>query len=156
MGRPRTVVTMEAVELAVALLARRIPKSKIYAALTAAGHAGSRRSHTTVIACARERLRRLRVRTKESYEEQAIAFYEAVIADSGASVRDRLKAQEQLEHLLGIGARYGDASATLTAVDVAAALRSMDAAQRPPAAVEADPPSGEVQGGVCSEAKRKE
>lgn len=156
MAGKRTVVTHEAVELAVALLARKLPDSKVRRALTAAGFEGSRRSHSTILACARERQRRAANKPRDQHIREALSFYEAVITDAGASFRDKLKAQERIDGLLGLDAKYGDASATITALDVAAALTQMDRTQRPPAAVGLDTSPGTVQGRASGPQKRQD
>lgn len=69
---------------------------------------------------ARELIReRLEISQSEAAGE-AIAFYESVIRDPDIDVREKLRAQDQLERLLGLGARFaqdGDKKSTRDKVE---------------------------------------
>lgn len=74
-----------------------------------------------------------------------IAKYESILADDHVSVKDKLRAMEQQEHLLGMGARFGVVNPRQQVSDMKKALNELDAQEIQ------DPVSGDgVQSGEDS------
>jgi len=61
--------------------------------------------------------------SRQNQYERAIAFYEEIIADDTAKHSTRLKAQDSLSELLGLGARFTTHAAGDTAEEVAKDIR---------------------------------
>ena len=128
-GRPPKI-TEEAVDLCVELLARRMTKGAIKAALKTQFDVAAR-SCETVLARAREEMLERSGRDKGQHRTDALAFYEAVLRDEGSptvelspavkdesgnvvvpavirparpapSAREKLHAQERIDRLLGL------------------------------------------------------
>lgn len=59
-----------------------------------------------VMNVARQRLRELAALVHNDARAEAIAFLQSVIADKKVSVSDKLKAQAQLNEVLGLGAKF--------------------------------------------------
>ena len=105
-----TRVTDELISLAEDLLARRIAKGDVKRLLTARylkdnpkGRI-SPRSLETVISAARAAILAGTGRDREEHRAESLALYQAVIRAPGTSAKDRLRAQECIDRLLGLSA----------------------------------------------------
>ncbi len=80
----------------------------------------SPRTVERVMADARELIKHSAKASKADMAAEALAFYRAMKADPNTPPRDRIKAQECIDHLLGLSARYTtDAEKTDSASDFA-------------------------------------
>ena len=92
----------KATEAAIATIARGRSDEEAIAEVEAAIGALTPRQRSGVLAEARRLLvDRLR-REKDEHRAEALAHYEAVLADEKASVRDRLTARRRIDQLLGL------------------------------------------------------
>jgi hypothetical protein len=101
--RPTTEDIAERIELCRSLLLRRVPKGTIKKAFRQ--RFGVDIDHTTIeryLLRAREAMLTDLTRGRQNHRAGALAFYESVLADHTASVRDKVKAQERIDKLLGL------------------------------------------------------
>lgn len=63
----------------------------------------------------------------DEFIQQQVIVYASIIADHEASNKDKLKAMEQRENLLGMGARFGTVNPRQKVVDMRKALDELDA-----------------------------
>ena len=104
MARPRKI-SDEAIRVARELMARRMPKATIKTVLDKTFQLGPR-SCETVFARVREEINREFDRPKEQHQADSMSFYESVIRDPKASNRDKIRAQEGIDRLLGLSAQF--------------------------------------------------
>lgn len=100
-GRPSTVVTEDAIELALNMLRRGDLKYAIKNELRKK-HRCSARSLETVISRAREAFRKTEGKSRKEMRVNARDRYEAIIADPATSMRDKIRAQDSLCKLFGL------------------------------------------------------
>lgn len=104
------------VEFCAELIAMRQPKAQckklIYEAY---GRKVNRETVERILNAARARIAAVTLTDKELERKKAFAFYEAVIASDDASMRDRLAAQEGINQLLGLPARFTGADGPVEA-----------------------------------------
>jgi hypothetical protein len=101
--RPTTEEVAERIELCRSLLLRRVPKATIKKAFRQ--RFGGDIDHTTIeryLLRAREAMLEDLTRGRQTHRAGALAFYESVLADHSASLRDKVKAQERIDKLLGL------------------------------------------------------
>ena len=101
--RPTTDEITDRVELCRSLLLRRVPKGTIKKAFRQ--RFGVDVDHTTIeryLLRAREGLVADLARGRQLHRAEALGFYESILADPAAAVRDKVKAQERIDKLLGL------------------------------------------------------
>ena len=101
--KPTTEEIAERIELCRSMLLRRVPKATIKKAFRT--RFGAKLSHRTIeryLARAREALLADLTRGRQTHRADALGFYESVLADHTASLRDKVKAQERIDKLLGL------------------------------------------------------
>src|SRR4051812_43598463 len=101
--KPTTEEIAERIELCRSMLLRRVPKSTIKKAFRQ--RFGADIDHGTVeryLTRAREAMLADLTRGRQTHRAGALAFYESVLADPAAAVRDKVKAQERIDRLLGL------------------------------------------------------
>lgn len=115
--------TEEAVEMAAMMIARRYRKHDIYKHIRAKAakdlkipaHKCSREVCEIVLKAARKLLaEKLNLDTLE-VKSTSLAFYESVIADPTSTITEKLRAQENIDNLLGLGAQFGGKIETIEA-----------------------------------------
>lgn len=99
----RTEITKRKLNLARGLLERRIPISDVKRALVQE-FSCSERSAQRFITKAYELLRLDSEKPREDHLSDSYAFYLGIIRDASNSTRDRLRAQERIDKLLGLEA----------------------------------------------------
>lgn len=104
MARPRKA-TPEAIRVARELMARRLTKGTIKLAL-AKQFMMSARTIEDVLSLAREEISQEFGRPKVEHQEDAMEFYKSVIRDPNASHKDKIRAQEGIDRLLGLSAQF--------------------------------------------------
>lgn len=98
---PAPKITEEAIQMAEMALSRRIHKGSIKVLLKRE-FGIEHRSCERVLARARERLLERTDRPKEDHRADAYAFYDSVLRDKNAKVRDKILAQKRIDSLLGL------------------------------------------------------
>jgi hypothetical protein len=101
--KPTTEEVAERIELCRSMLLRRVPKSTIKKAFRQ--RFGQDIDHGTIeryLTRAREAMLDDLTRGRQTHRAGALAFYESVLADHTASLRDKVKAQERIDKLLGL------------------------------------------------------
>gem|GEM_PF-4399833 len=107
-GRPVTSVTDQAIAIAADGLARRKHKHQIIAEIEAAlKHPIGRKQREQILTLGRAVIINRESRDPDEERCQAIALYESIIRDAEADPRDRIKAQERLDRIYGIEAKFG-------------------------------------------------
>jgi hypothetical protein len=91
----------ERVDLTYRLLSEGMRKSAIKNALKAQFGVCSRTCENYLARARQRQLADLR-ETRDEHRAQSLAFYRAIVADSGATLRDRLLAQKRIDDLLGL------------------------------------------------------
>lgn len=104
MARPRKI-TPDCIRIARELSARRIPKGTIKRTL-AEQFGLSARSIETVFARAREEALAEFGKPKAEHQSDSLEFYQTVIRDPKASNKDKIRAQEGIDRLLGLSAQF--------------------------------------------------
>ena len=117
-GRPATIVIDEMVELVAEMQCMRMKKFAIKRAIEdVATQKIPQSSFEKLMRLARNLNQQRAASAAENMSTDTIGFYQDVIADPEAPIQQKLKAQEQLEHFLGLGARFKNSS---DSVDVTA------------------------------------
>jgi hypothetical protein len=101
--RPTTDEIAERIELCRSMLLRRVPKSTIKKAFRQ--RFGAELSANTIegyLGRAREAMLIDLTRGKQALRADALAFYESVLADLSAPIRDKVRAQERIDKLMGL------------------------------------------------------
>jgi hypothetical protein len=101
--KPTTDEIGERIELCRSMLIRRVPKTTIKKAFRQ--RFGAELSANTIegyLGRAREALIIDLTRGKQAFRADSLALYESILADSKAAVRDKIKAQERIDKLLGL------------------------------------------------------
>jgi hypothetical protein len=101
--RPTVDELAERTELCRSMLQRRVPKGTIKRAVRQ--RFGADIDHATIeryLTRAREALLTDLTRGRQTHRADALGFYESVLADSKAAFRDKIKAQERIDKLLGL------------------------------------------------------
>jgi hypothetical protein len=101
--RPTTDEIAERVELCRSLLLRRVPKGTIKKAFRQ--RFGADVDHTTIeryLQRAREGLVADLARGRQVHRAEALGFYESILADPAVPPRDKVRAQERIDKLLGL------------------------------------------------------
>lgn len=134
-GRTSKTDLEQRIELTHRLLASRARKGDIKKTLIARWGVSARTAEN-YLARARERILADSQQPREQHRANAIAFYESIIGDMQASTRDRIKAQERMDRLLGLEAptrhvHGGEQDLppiqhSVSPVDIAAELRKND------------------------------
>jgi hypothetical protein len=143
MSQEPSIVTEEAIEVAMDGLCRRFHKSRIKQAL-AKKFGGCARSHETILARARERLLEATGESMDYRRAEALRFYESLIASSKVAPRIKLLAQERIDKLLGLEMRQAPTNDSDPTDDLVA-HEALDAASPPPGTVPAIPQPDQVQ-----------
>lgn len=104
MARPRKI-TEECMRVARELVARRFTKGTIKVAL-AKQFDLTARSIETVLSRVRVEMAQEFGRPKVEHQEDALEFYRSVIRDPKASNKDKIRAQEGIDRLLGLSAQF--------------------------------------------------
>lgn len=102
MGRPRKADD-EAVDLAESLLSRRYSKAFIKSQLKEKFDCCARTCER-VLSRARERIIAASGADRTAHRQDALAFYNSIIRDDKANVREKIIAQERIDKLLGLEA----------------------------------------------------
>lgn len=108
--RPATKATDDLIDLAEQALAQRLLKGDVKRLIRARfiqsnpGKTICPRTLESIITAARKRLVELTGRTREDRINDSMLFYESMVRNSGAPVRDRIRAQESIDRLLGLNA----------------------------------------------------
>jgi hypothetical protein len=106
-GRPATIVIDEMVELVAEMQCMRMKKFAIKRAIEdVATQKIAQSSFEKLMRLARNLNQQRATSATENMSTETIGFYQDVIADPDAPIKEKLKAQEQLEHFLGLGARF--------------------------------------------------
>jgi hypothetical protein len=101
--KPSTDEIAERIELCRSMLLRRVPKSTIKKAFRQ--RFGAEIDHGTIeryLTRAREGMLIDLTRGRQNHRAGSLAFYESVLADPKAAVRDKVRAQERIDKLLGL------------------------------------------------------
>jgi hypothetical protein len=101
--RPSVEEIAERIELCRSLLLRRVAKATIKKAFRQ--RFGTDIDHATIeryLTRAREAMLSDLTRGRQNHRAGALAFYESIFDDHTASVRDKVKAQERIDKLLGL------------------------------------------------------
>jgi hypothetical protein len=101
--RPTTDEIAERIELCRSLLLRRVPKGTIKKAFRQ--RFGADADHGTIeryLTRAREDMLADLTRGRQTHRAGALAFYESILADPAVAARDKVRAQERIDKLLGL------------------------------------------------------
>jgi hypothetical protein len=101
--KPSVEEVAERIELCRSMLLRRVPKATIKKAFRQ--RFGQDIDHGTIeryLTRAREAMLVDLTRGRQNHRAGSLAFYESVLADHNASLRDKVKAQERIDKLLGL------------------------------------------------------
>ena len=101
--KPTTDEIAERIELCRSMLLRRVPKSTIKRAFRQ--RFGADIDHGTIeryLTRAREAMLIDLTRGKQALRADSLAFYESILADSKAPCRDKVRAQERIDKLMGL------------------------------------------------------
>src|SRR5437762_3384351 len=101
--KPTTDEKAERIELCRSMLLRRVPKSTIKKAFRQ--RFGAAIDHATIeryLARAREVMLTDLTRGRQLLRADRLALYESILADPKAARRDKIKAQERIDKLLGL------------------------------------------------------
>jgi hypothetical protein len=101
--KPTTEEIAERIELCRSMLLRRVPKSTIKKAFRQ--RFGQDVDHATIeryLTRAREAMLIDLTRGKQALRADSLAFYESILADPNAPYRDRVRAQERIDKLMGL------------------------------------------------------
>src|SRR5438874_2027192 len=101
--KPTTDEKAERIELCRSMLLRRVPKSTIKKAFRQ--RFGHNIDHTTIeryLLRAREVMLTDLTRGRQLLRAEGLALYESILADPKAAHRDKVKAQERIDKLMGL------------------------------------------------------
>jgi hypothetical protein len=101
--KPTTDEVAERIELCRSMLLRRVPKSTIKKAFRQ--RFGTELSANTIegyLGRAREAMLIDLTRGKQALRADSLAFYESILADPNAPYRDKVRAQERIDKLMGL------------------------------------------------------
>jgi hypothetical protein len=150
--KPTTDEIAERIELCRSMLLRRVPKSTIKKAFRQ--RFGADIDHGTIeryLTRAREAMLIDLTRGKQALRADSLAFYESILADPNAPYRDKVRAQERIDKLMGLEDKSNQPPLEVVLGQlppaIAGPLRGLLAERvRPPGSRPGDPADGELNG----------
>jgi DNA polymerase III gamma/tau subunit len=120
------------VDICASMLAKRWWKSQIFAALRPVLEKQGLKSDNYTLTCimtkAKEQIREAAGKSKLDAKAEAVSFYEEIIRDESVDANVKIKAQERLDHILGIESKHDKVDPDETARKVREAIAVLEKA----------------------------